>query len=124
MPNKPPKHRSSSSAGIAGGGEGRSRLSSTQRGYDGRWRRARVVFLRRNPLCLYCSRVGKEELASLVDHNPPHFGDMERFWDLATWVPCCAACHNLVTAAFDGGGGNLVRAREGRFLAPMVGEVN
>ena len=96
--------------------------TAADRGYDARWRKARRFFLRRNPLCLYCKRQGKDVLSTLIDHNPPHFGDMAKFWNVKTWTPCCTACHGFVTPFYDGGGGHPIRPRDGVYVAPEPGE--
>ena len=58
----------------------RSGLTTAARGYGGRWQRARLLFLQANPLCVFCERVGRVELASVVDHILPHRGDQDLFW--------------------------------------------
>lgn len=64
------------------------------RGYDARWRKARALFLRQNPLCAECRRNGALTPATVVDHIIPHRGDAALFWDQQNWQPLCAACHN------------------------------
>lgn len=85
-----------------------SRESSTQRGYDGRWQKARQAFLIENPLCCRCRAVGTVVPAEVVDHKIPHrmawalrSGDQAqiaearaRFWDKSNWQSLCADCHN------------------------------
>jgi 5-methylcytosine-specific restriction protein A len=73
------------------------RGTSTQRGYDSRWRKARASFLKRNPLCIECGR-----LASVVDHRTPHKGNYELFWDVSNWGSMCKPCHDRKTAREDG----------------------
>lgn len=70
----------------------RSRVSSTQRGYDSRWRKARATFLAKpeNHLC----KCGCGRTADVVDHVIPHRGDMKLFWDTSNWQPLAARCHN------------------------------
>lgn len=48
------------------------RGSASQRGYGQRWRKARLHFLRRNPLCVMYEGKGEVELAIVVDHVIPH----------------------------------------------------
>ena len=47
-----------------------SRLYTTTR-----WRRGRIYFLERNPLCVLCKRDGRVNAARVVDHVVPHKGD-------------------------------------------------
>lgn len=81
------------------------RESSTKRGYDRRWRKARALFLKDNPLCLHCQEEGVVELASVVDHIKPHKGDMKLFWDFNNWQPLCKKHHDIKTVKHDGGFG-------------------
>lgn len=74
-----------------------ARKTATQRGYDGRWRKARARFLRAHPLCAGCQRDGKFTAATVVDHITPHRGDMTLFWDMANWQPLCKKCHDRKT---------------------------
>lgn len=71
-----------------------SRLTAAQRGYDARWRRARLTFLRANPYCQMCRQVGRVTRATVVDHITPHKGDLALFWDAANWQALCATCHS------------------------------
>lgn len=79
------------------------RASASQRGYDSRWRKARLVYLMRNPLCAMC-----QAPAEVVDHIIPHklwdavqSGDdkaigaaQKLFWDQGNWQPLCKTCHD------------------------------
>ena len=67
--------------------------------YDSRkWRKARLVFLNVNPLCVYCERIGRISIATVVDHIKPHKGDEELFWDQDNWQPLCKDCHDSAKA--------------------------
>lgn len=44
------------------------RGTPAQRGYDGRWQRRRVLFLRAHPLCAECQRHGLVTAATDVHH--------------------------------------------------------
>lgn len=81
------------------------RGSASSRGYDSRWRRERVRFLKRNPLCIYCEGEGRYEAATVVDHIEPHKGSYDKFWDRANWQPLCKRHHDIKTATEDGGFG-------------------
>lgn len=68
--------------------------TTAERGYGGRWQRARAVFLRSNPLCVHCQREGRVTAATLVDHRIPHRGDMALFWDQTNWDALCSTHHS------------------------------
>lgn len=79
------------------------RGTSTQRGYDSRWRKARLAYLKRHPLCVLCSERGRIVPAGVVDHIRDHKGDRRLFWDSTNWRALCAPCHNARTDAGDFG---------------------
>lgn len=70
------------------------RASAHQRGYDARWRRARLAYLAAHPLCVMCRRLGRTTAATVVDHSVPHKGDDRLFWDQANWQSLCAPHHD------------------------------
>lgn len=84
----------------------KQRRSSYKRGYDSRWRKARVVFLRSNPVCVECKKQGWHVPATVVDHIVSHKGDMKLFWDINNWQALCKRHHDIKTAKEDGGFGN------------------
>lgn len=63
-----------------------------------RWRRLRANFLHRNPLCVFCEREGRIELATVVDHIEPHKGDRMKFWR-GPFQALCVTCHNSTKQA-------------------------
>lgn len=71
-----------------------SRKSSAERGYGGRWQKARAAWLKAHPLCEMCLDQGVTTAATLVDHIEPHRGDHELFWRRDNWQSLCAPCHN------------------------------
>lgn len=73
-----------------------SKTSSTQRGYNYKWQKARLEHLAEHPLCSFCSEAGKVVAATVVDHVVPHRGDMTVFWDRGNWASLCAPCHSSV----------------------------
>nr|WP_187354041.1 HNH endonuclease [Brevibacillus laterosporus] len=81
----------------------RERGSSTQRGYDAKWRKARIGFLKKHPLCKHCYDKGLLNGATRVDHLIAHKGDKTLFWDRNNWQPLCEQCHNRKTAREDRG---------------------
>jgi 5-methylcytosine-specific restriction enzyme A len=80
---------------------GRQRETSTARGYDRRWREARLSHLAEQPLCVACQRADppRVEPATVVDHVVPHRGDQGLFWDRDNWQSLCKRCHDQKTAA-------------------------
>ncbi len=66
--------------------------NSAQRGYDRRWRKYRLHFLRLNPLCVECGAA-----ATVVDHIIPHRGKYELFWAYDNHQPLCVRCHTKKT---------------------------
>lgn len=75
------------------------RGSSSERGYNSRWQKARATFLRRRPLCTMCENEGRITPATIVDHIIPHRGDQNLFWDTANWQPLCKPHHDKVKQA-------------------------
>lgn len=84
------------------------RGTAAERGYDSKWAKARLYYLRKHPLCVYCQRDHRVTAATVVDHIQPHklkdaidSGDEVRiakarhlFWDSSNWQSLCAPCHN------------------------------
>lgn len=84
------------------------RGSSSERGYNARWQKARATYLRHRPLCAECARATPPRTtpATIVDHIIPHKGDTALFWDVdGNWQPLCKPCHDRKTATEDGGFG-------------------
>lgn len=71
-----------------------SSMTSTQRGYGHKWRKARARYLREHPLCVMCQADGHDVPAEVVDHKEPHRGDEALFWDESNWQPLCASHHS------------------------------
>ncbi|ASS66387.1 5-methylcytosine-specific restriction enzyme A [Paenibacillus sp. RU4T] len=84
----------------------RQRGTAAQRGYDSKWRKARVGFLIKHPLCVTCTAEGAVGAATVVDHIVPHQGDKVLFWDRNNWQGLCKLHHDRKTAQEDGGFGN------------------
>lgn len=68
--------------------------TTAERGYGGRWQKARKTFLQRNPLCAMCDQAGRVTAANVVDHIKPHRGDQALFWDTGNWQALCKECHD------------------------------
>ena len=77
------------------------RANAFERGYDYKWRNARLRFLKVNPLCLKCKAYGKLTKATVVDHIIPHRGDKKLFWDESNWQALCKPCHDTKTMTED-----------------------
>ena len=82
-----------------------TRLSSHQRGYTSKWRKASKGYLISHPWCAECMKNGVYEAATETDHIIPHKGDMKLFWDKSNWQGLCKSCHSKKTATEDGGFG-------------------
>ena len=73
--------------------------SKERRLYDTpRWRRLRRSFLATHQLCMLCSRMGRDTIASVVDHIQPHKGDPDLFWSVDNLQALCNDCHNSAKA--------------------------
>lgn len=82
----------------------RSGMTSSQRGYNYKWQKARERHLLDSPLCVYCARLGRTTAATVVDHITPHRGDMTLFWDQTNWQSMCKPCHDSVKQAEESNG--------------------
>lgn len=96
------------SSGLAGPAP-LQRASSNARGYNYRWRKLALRFLRNNPLCAACQAQGRVTASQAVDHRVPHKGDQKLFWDESNFQALCHECHGAKTAKEDGGFGNPLR---------------
>lgn len=76
-----------------------ARENASERGYDSKWRSARALFLKKNPLCAKCREKGKLTPATVVDHIIPHRGDPLLFWNKQNWQPLCKDCHDRKTGS-------------------------
>ncbi len=65
---------------------------------DPKWKAARLVHLRSNPVCKDCDELGVVVVATDVDHITPHKGDRKLFWDRSNWQSLCHRCHSRKTA--------------------------
>lgn len=62
--------------------------------YGYAWQKYRKQYLRQNPLCAECAKLGKVTAATVIDHIQKHNNDLSLFWDEANHQPLCANCHN------------------------------
>ncbi len=85
-----------------------SKASSTERGYDWRWRKARERYLAKHPFCRTCGEQRRRTVATVIDHVVPHrlydalsskdpiriAAARKLFWDQKNWCPLCSTCHD------------------------------
>lgn len=73
--------------------------------YSSPWQKARLTFLRSNPLCVMCNQQGRKTAAVVVDHIKPHRmkeakspDELKKaqklFWDKGNWQPLCKQHHD------------------------------
>jgi 5-methylcytosine-specific restriction protein A len=79
------------------------RGTSSERGYDARWRRERAAFIVRqfaagHLLCPTCGRPFYNASDVEVDHKIPHRGNAQLFWDQSNWQMLHKPCHSAKTA--------------------------
>lgn len=69
------------------------RGTAAQRGYDNTWRKARLAFLRRHPLCEICQEHGMVTPAKHVHHRDKvkHRPDLRL--NSRNFMALCASCH-------------------------------
>ena len=67
-----------------------------------RWKRLRLMQLRRNPLCSHCVEKGLLTPATDVDHIVPHNGNTSLMYDLDNLQSLCRPCHSRKTAEESG----------------------
>jgi 5-methylcytosine-specific restriction enzyme A len=84
----------------------RPRGKTAARGYGGRWRKVREIYLSANPLCVMCKSDDVIEPAKVVDHKIPHAGPNDKlFWDETNFQALCKCHHDIKTSTEDGGFG-------------------
>lgn len=78
---------------------------TAERGYGGRWQRARAQHLAANPLCVLCLAETPRRVtpATVVDHRDAHRGDPAIFWDRSRWQSLCASHHSSDAQRRDNG---------------------
>jgi 5-methylcytosine-specific restriction endonuclease McrA len=77
----------------------RAGKTSTERGYGYRWQQARAAHLAEHPLCVMCQSEGHVTAADVVDHETPHRGDAQLFWDRSQWQSLCKRHHDSAKQA-------------------------
>ncbi|PHM39240.1 MULTISPECIES: HNH endonuclease [Xenorhabdus] len=78
------------------------RGSRRERGYTPAWDKYRLQFLKSNPLCVHCFKVGVYAPATIVDHIIPIDGGSDvLFWPDFNHQPLCNSCHSRKTVTTD-----------------------
>jgi len=95
MPIRPPVHRPHAPSANH---YDRQRGTSTERGYDGDWRRCRAAFLGQNPLCKFCEQRGLLVAAAEIDHVRTIAEAPELRLDFSNLRALCRPCHARRTA--------------------------
>lgn len=73
------------------------RGTAAERGYDARWQRVRLMFLRAHPLCQDCAEQGRVTEATDVHHVvAKRLGGTDEESNLRA---LCHSCHSKITAA-------------------------
>jgi len=93
MPQAPGKHVRPAFSGAHRVRAPERRDAAHKRGYGKRWEAFRKTFIQSHPLCEYCLADGKVTQADVVDHDVPHRGDPDLFWD-NTFTSLCSRHHN------------------------------
>lgn len=80
-----------------------ARPSSSQRGYDAKWRKYQAAFLRNHPYCVNNLKDPNcQMIASCVDHKISVKGPNDpMFWEPSNHQPMCQRCHSSKTARED-----------------------
>lgn len=63
-----------------------------------RWKRLREQKRQDNPFCVDCTAQGKLRLWDDLDHEVPHRGNLELFWDYQNLRGLCHQHHSAKTA--------------------------
>lgn len=83
------------------------RPSARERGYDGKWEKAKKAYLAR-PENKFCA-CGCGRLADMIDHKIAPKGDMKLFWKVSNWRPFNNICNRRKNIRYEGGFGNPIR---------------
>ncbi|MBE0114549.1 HNH endonuclease signature motif containing protein [Klebsiella michiganensis] len=93
-------------------------MNKEPRIYGSKWEKARLSFLRANPLCEMCRQQGRVTPATVVDHIEPHklkdalksnnrtaiAKAQHLFWSKENWQPLCKAHHDSTKQRMEKGG--------------------
>ena len=100
MPNAPARHKAAprNSTPTHRPKQADTRPSAWHRGYDARWRKLRLWFLARNPLCADCLARGRTEAAAEVHHVIAISKGGKRL-DPGNLMALCKRCHSRRTGS-------------------------
>jgi 5-methylcytosine-specific restriction protein A len=62
--------------------------------YGWQWQKYRANYLRLNPLCVECQKLGKLTPSAVVDHIQKHNNDITLFWASDNHQALCKHCHD------------------------------
>ena len=84
------------------------RTSARSQGYNSKWDRYSVGFLRRNPFCSdpFGQHRGQVVRSTVTGHRKAHRGDETLLWTPSNHYPLCAPCNALQCVREEGGFGN------------------
>lgn len=82
------------------------------------WKRLRLAQLTRDPICVYCERQGRIEIATVVDHIKPHKGDEILFYNPSNLQSLCKQHHDSTKALEESRGVVVGSALDGCPLDP------
>jgi len=73
-----------------------TRPNAPQRGYDWQWQKLRKLYLKHNPLCERCKRLGRTTPADTVHHkrSVKEYPELRLTWD--NLMSLCRNCHEIV----------------------------
>ena len=76
---------------------GFNRAGESKQYHTRRWRKARLNYLKTNPLCKTCEAEGRTTAATVLDHIKP-VNQGGEFWNADNWQGLCAQHHNIKSA--------------------------
>jgi 5-methylcytosine-specific restriction enzyme A len=76
------------------------RGTSSERGYNSTWKKARDTYLKKHPFCEVCKKEGRLTWGTAVDHIVPVINGQQdpNLWNINNWESICQSCHSRKTA--------------------------
>ena len=68
------------------------------------WKKGRIAFLARNPLCKRCLDAKRLTQATVVHHIKPHKGDAALFFSWSNWMALCKPHHDGIVQSEEANG--------------------
>lgn len=81
--------------------------------YTTRWRELRKAQLQRAPLCHLCGAAGRRTPATIVDHQRPHRGSAELFFEPSNLASLCKPHHDATKQREEAGRRQVAVADDG-----------